>query len=201
MSFEPAGFAREINRAPRQGKQPSFAFTRACHPFARIVVAAGRRTERDKERKTERREGRVSTTTVALQQCGPATRCTEIPIGCQIAIRLVGHCTTTDYRARIEPDRTKSACAFRIFQLSRGAPEAGKFHCLVVDQTTEHSADNCNVAFHRVSPLYFSYACFFSEVMYTSLIDERITIKFEPTRSKVRSVVAQFSQLVKIDSS
>jgi len=126
--------ARANSRAPR-----------LLAPAVRIVVAARRRTERERERERDRereREGRVPTTTVALQQCGPATRCIEIPIGCQKAIRLAGYCTTTDYHTRIEPNRTKSACAFRIFQLSRGAPEAEKFRCLAVDQMTKHSATN-----------------------------------------------------------
>lgn len=43
MSFEPAGFAREINRAPRQGKQPGFAFTRFC------LMPESSRVERERE--------------------------------------------------------------------------------------------------------------------------------------------------------
>lgn len=171
MSFEPAGFAREINRAPRQGKQPCFAFTRACCPPESWLLLADVRSETKRERGGggRRRRGRVSTTTVALQQCGRATRCTEIPIGCQIAIRLVGHCTTTDYRARIEPGSNKKCLRFSDISTFAWRARSRKISLFVaVDQTTERSAANCFAAepqsaipFHRRFPSYFLNTRFF----------------------------------------
>lgn len=65
MSFESAGFAREINRAPRQGKQPSFAFTRACYsPESRGGCWATYREieiEREKAREYPRDDGCAAT--------------------------------------------------------------------------------------------------------------------------------------------
>jgi len=118
MSFEPAGFAREINRAPRQGKQPELRVYSRLLPESWLLLGD---IEREGEREREERE---STTMVVLQQCGSATRCTEIPIGCQITIRLVGHCTTTDYHAlsRIEQ---KVLALFKYFNfcVARSKPE------------------------------------------------------------------------------
>ena len=157
-----------------RANSPCFAFTRACCPNRgccwptyrggereREREREGERErererEKERERKTQSKRGRVSTTMV--QQCSPTTRCTEIPIGCQIAIRLVGHCTTTDYRARIELDRTKSACALQIFQLSRGVqPKVEKFRCLIVDRsvTILSPIDNINVIFYHSFLSYF----------------------------------------------
>lgn len=66
------------------------------------------------EGERERERGNIHETTVALQQCDPAIRCPEIPIGCQIAIRLVAPPRTIIARARIEPDRVKKKKNVRV---------------------------------------------------------------------------------------
>lgn len=170
MSFEPAGFAREINRAPRQGKQPCFAFTRACCPPESWLLLADVRSETKRERGggRRRRRGRVSTTTIALQQCGRATRCTEIPIGCQIAIRLVGHCTTTDYRARIEPGSNKKCLRFSDISTFAWRARSRKISLFVaVDQTTERFAANCFAAFRSESPKALPFIAAFPRIFLT----------------------------------
>lgn len=166
MSFEPAGFAREINRAPRQGKQPCFAFTRACCPPESWLLLADVRSETKRERGGGgRRRGRVSTTTVALQQCGRATRCTEIPIGCQIAIRLVGHCTTTDYRARIEPGSNKKCLRFSDISTFAWRARSRKISLFVaVDQTTERF--RCKL-FRRRAPKRYPFIAAFPRIFLT----------------------------------
>lgn len=71
MSFEPAGFAREINRAPRQGKRPVLRVYSRLLPESWLLLGdVQRKREKDKERKTESKRGRVSATMVTLQQCG-----------------------------------------------------------------------------------------------------------------------------------
>lgn len=98
-----------IERRARANSRASRLLAPASCPES--VVAAGQRVRR------------VSTTW-SLQQCDPVTRCTEIPIGCQIAIRLAGRSTPRPIIARAFICIGKNPCPFWAFHCPRGGDAA-----------------------------------------------------------------------------